>query len=69
MFLGLTVLFPPVAWFAYYWLYLIGFPFGLPIWFNPFRARMERDAYRAEGFTDLQIDQKLRKAPYYLRWV
>lgn len=69
MTLGLTVLFPPLSWVLYYWLYLIGLPFGLPWWFNPFRAFVERDAYRAEGYLDCQIDQKLRKPPYYLKWL
>ena len=48
----------------WYLLYL----FFLPVGWNPFRARWERDAYRAQGHSDRSITAKLKKAPYYLWW-
>lgn len=48
------------------WLYLVGFPFGLPIRWNWFRRRWESAAYRAQGLGDEEIKRILRKAPYYL---
>ncbi len=48
------------------WLYLVGFPFGLPFWYNWFRRRWETAAYRANGLSDSRIDEILQEPPYYL---
>ena len=45
-------------------LYLLALPFG----WNPWRARWERAAYRANGYTDATISKMLREPPYYLWW-
>ena len=50
-----------LVWFL---LYLLVLPFG----WNPLRAHAERKAFRAQGYTDEEIDRKLRLAPYYLMW-
>lgn len=49
-----------LAWFA---LYLFILPFG----YNPWRRRWEREAFAAQGFTQDQADEMLRRAPYFLR--
>jgi hypothetical protein len=41
----------------------------LPVGWNPFRKKWEKEAYRAEGFSDEQIDEFMRKPPYYLWWM
>jgi hypothetical protein len=60
-------------WFIYglgvglivWWLlYLL----ALPVGWNWWRARWEREAYRAEGRSDDAIDEVLREPPYYLWW-
>ena len=50
-----------LLWYA---LYLLCLPYG----WNPFRARWEREAMRAEGRCDAAIRETLRGAPYWLRW-
>lgn len=49
------------GWLVYYFLYLFCLPF---IW-NPFRRKMETEAYRdANGWTQYMIDKQLRSAMY-----
>ena len=50
-----------LVWFA---LYLL----ALPVGWNPWRYRWEREAYRANGFTDEEIAAMMREPPYYLWW-
>jgi hypothetical protein len=49
------------------WFYLVGLPFGLPVWWNPCRRWWETAAYRAQGMCDDEIRKILSKPPYYLR--
>ena len=49
---------------AWYFLYLC----CLPVGWNWFRAREEHRAMRAEGRSEMEISEALRKAPYYLWW-
>lgn len=50
---------------VWHFLYLL----VLPVGWNPFRERWERQAYQAgERYSDQMIDGILLKAPYYLWW-
>lgn len=53
-----------MASLPWYSLYLLALPAG----WNPFRARWEREAMRAEGRSDKEITEALKRAPYYLVW-
>jgi len=51
-----------LVWFA---LYL----FALPVGWNPFRAKWEREAFRqGSHYTDEAITRILQRPPYYLWW-
>jgi hypothetical protein len=50
-----------LAWFAAYLLLL-------PCGANPFRARWERAAFAAQGLSEAEITEILKKRPYYLWW-
>lgn len=40
------------GWFIWTWLYLIGFPLGLPFFWNPWRKKWELEAYiKGTGFS------------------
>lgn len=58
----------PSGLLLWYWLYLVGLPIGLPVGWNPFRAWMELQALRAQGFSEAEARAKLRKPPYRLWW-
>ena len=51
-----------VGLLAWWVLYLA----ALPMWWNPLRRSAETEAYRAQGFTDSQINTWLTQAPYWL---
>jgi len=51
-----------LVWWA---LYLI----ALPVGWNWWRARWEREAYLAVGMPKEAIEHELHKAPYYLWWM
>jgi hypothetical protein len=51
-----------VGLLAWWVLYLA----ALPMWWNPLRRSAETEAYRAQGFTDAQINTWLTQAPYWL---
>lgn len=53
-----------VGLLVWHLLYLL----ALPVGWNPWRAKWEREAYRANGFSDETISRMLRKPPYYLWW-
>jgi len=53
-----------VGLLVWHLLYLLALPFGV----NPWRAKWEREAYRANGYTDAEITAMLRERPYYLWW-
>jgi hypothetical protein len=42
--------------------------FALPVLWNPFRRKWEREAYAAEGINEEEADKRLRGWPYLLRW-
>lgn len=51
-----------LVWFALYLLVL-------PVGWNPFREKCEREAFRAGGwYQSWEVDQILKKPPYYLWW-
>lgn len=56
----------PVGAIFWYWLYLVGLPFGLPFGWNPFRYYVEFRAFQVQGFTPVRIRETLRERPYYL---
>jgi len=51
---------------AWRWLYLIGFPLGLPVGWNPWRRWWETEAMLAEGRSAAEVEAALKNAPYYL---
>jgi uncharacterized membrane protein len=53
-----------VGLLLWYLLYLL----VLPVGWNPFRAKWEREAYLAQGRREAYIAKTLRGAPYWLWW-
>jgi len=48
-------------------LWFILYLFVLPFYWNPWRRRWETEAFMVDGYSQEQIDEILRKPPYYLR--
>jgi len=51
-----------VGLIVWWLLYLLAFP----VKWNPWRRKWESEAYRACGFTEVEIARILRESPYYL---